>query len=141
VFKAHAAMNDLRRASYLRTDPENLRALRALRSPLEKIELDPSLNRLRLLEVAQAVSSGELVLPEALLGDVLALTATADPRSSVGAVASRSQEVAAAGAARWSSWGNDPRRSPGEARLARVVKEAYELMWSEFDRAPNGAAS
>ena len=41
VFKAHAALNDLRRASYLRNDPDNVRALRALRSPLEQIELDP----------------------------------------------------------------------------------------------------
>jgi len=135
VFKAHAAMNDLRRASYLRTDPDNLKALRALRSPLEKIELDPSLNQLRLLEVAQAVSSGELRLPDALLVDVLALTGSHDPRSTVGAVATRSREIAAAGAARWSSWGNDPRRSPEEARLARIVKEAYEVMWAEFDGA------
>ncbi|HAN37109.1 MAG TPA: hypothetical protein DCQ52_17305, partial [Acidimicrobiaceae bacterium] len=81
VFKAHAAMNDLRRASYLRNDPANLRALRALRSPLEKIELDPALHGLRLLEVAQAVAAGTLALPESLLADVLALTAAPDPRS------------------------------------------------------------
>ena len=133
VFKAHAAMNDLRRASYLRTDPENLRALRALRSPIEKIELDPALQQLRLLEVAQAVSSGDLVLPDALLADVLALTGSHDPRSAVGAVAARSRDTAAAGASRWSSWGNDPRRNPNEARLARVVKEAFEVMWTEFE--------
>ena len=140
VFKAHAAMSDLRRASYLRNDPDNLRALRALRSPLEKIELDPSLNQLRLLEVAHAVSSGELQLPPALLADVLGLTGSPDARSSVGAIASRSREVASAGAARWSAWGNDARRSPTEARLARIVKEAYELMWMEFE-SRDGAAS
>ena len=61
IFKAHAALNDLRRASYLRDDPDNLRALRALRSPLEKIELDPALLQLRLLEVAHAVSSLSLI--------------------------------------------------------------------------------
>lgn len=133
MFKAHAAMNDLRRASYLRTDADNLKALRALRSPLEKIELDPSLQQLRLLEVAQAVSSGDLTLPDVLLSDVLALTGSHDPRSSVGAVATRSRETASAGASRWAAWGNDPRRSPDEARLARVVKEAYEVMWTEFD--------
>jgi hypothetical protein len=38
---------------------------------------------------------------------------------------------------RWSTWENDPRRSPLESRLARVMKEAFEMMWSEFD----GAAS
>ena len=133
VFKAHAAMNDLRRASYLRNDPANLRALRALRSPLEKIELDPALHGLRLLEVAQAVAAGTLALPESLLADVLALTAAPDPRSVVGVVAGRSSEAAAAGAKRWAAWENDPRRSPVESRLARVMKEGYEMMWSEFD--------
>jgi len=137
MFKAHAALNDLRRASYLRDDPDNLRALRALRSPLEKIELDPALLQLRMLEVAHAVSSGELVLPEELMGDVLTLTGTADARSVVGAVASRSRDVAAGGASRWSAWGNDARRSPQDSRMARIVKEAYEAMWQEFE----GAAS
>lgn len=135
IFKAHAALNDLRRASYLRDDPDNLRALRALRSPLEKIELDPGLLQLRLLEVAHAVSSGDLVLPAAMMSDVLTLTGSSDPRSSVGAVANRSREAAADGAARWSGWGNDPRRSPTESRMARVVKEAYEAMWHEFEAA------
>jgi hypothetical protein len=45
--------------------------------------------------------------------------------------------VAAGGAARWSAWGNDARRSPQEGRMARIVKEAYEAMWQEFE----GAAS
>jgi hypothetical protein len=137
VFKAHAAMSDLRRASYLRNDPENTRALRALRSPLEKIELDPALHSLRLLEVAQAVAAGELTLPEHLLADVVALTEVGDPRSAVGAVARRGRDAAVEGAMRWSTWENDPRRSPLESRLARVMKEAFEMMWSEFD----GAAS
>ncbi|MDO9176194.1 MAG: hypothetical protein Q7V62_15405, partial [Actinomycetota bacterium] len=113
----------------------NLRALRALRSPLEKIELDPALLQLRLLEVANAVSTGDLALPDPLVSDVLTLTGTTDPRSSVGAVATRSRDIAADGAARWSTWGNDARRSPAEARLARVVKEAFEVMWHEFEGA------
>lgn len=58
--------------SYLRMDPANLRGLRGLRSPLEKIELDPALHGLRLLEVAQAVAAGTLASPESLLADVLA---------------------------------------------------------------------
>lgn len=88
---------------------------------------------LRLLEVAQAVAAGTLALPESLLADVLALTAAPDPRSVVGVVAGRSSEAAAAGAKRWAAWENDPRRSPVESRLARVMKEGYEMMWSEFD--------
>ncbi|MGE0140990.1 MAG: dynamin family protein [Ilumatobacteraceae bacterium] len=131
LFKAHAALCDLRRASYLRTDGDNSRALRALRSPIERIELDPAMQRLRLLEVGRAVAAGELALPPDLLDDVAALSATTDVRSVVGAVQGRTQEVAAAGAARWANWGNDPRRSPDESRFARIVKETYELMWSD----------
>lgn len=134
VFKAHAALSDLRRASYLRTDPDNARALRAMRSPLERIELDPSMHRLRLLEVAHAVSAGELTLPESLLDDVLTLTSSGEPLSGVAAAAGTGREVAAAGASRWATWGNDPRRSPLEARLARIVKDAFESSWAELDR-------
>ncbi len=134
AFKAHAALNDLRRASYLRTDPDNARALRALRSPLEKLELDPAFSALRLLEVAHAVGQGELRLPDELLGDVVALTAVEDSRSVVAASSASGRDAAAAGATRWASWGNDPRRSPAEARMARIVKEAFEATWFEFER-------
>ncbi|MCB0980635.1 MAG: dynamin family protein [Acidimicrobiaceae bacterium] len=134
AFKAHAALNDLRRASYLRNDPDNVRALRALRSPLEKLEFDPAFVRLRLLEVAQAVSRGDLRLPDELMGDVLALADAGDPRSVVGSSAFAGRDAAAAGAARWSAWGNDSRRSPNESRMARMVKEAFESMWLEFER-------
>ncbi len=123
VFKAHAAMSDLRRASYLRTDPDNARALRALRTPLERIELDPAMHRLRVLQVATAVAAGDLQLPPALLDDVLAM-------ADGGSEGRATREEASAGAARWGAWGNDPRRSPEEARHARAVKAAFELLWS-----------
>lgn len=132
LFKAHAALSDLRRASYLRTDSANTRVLRSLRSPLERIELDPAMHRLRMLEVAHAVAAGELALPDDLLDDVVALTTSQDPLSVVGSISGRSRETASAGAARWASWGNDARRSPDESRLARIVKEAYEVMWTEL---------
>lgn len=122
VFKAHAALADLRRASYLRSDADNARVLRDLRTPLERIELDGSMHRLRVLRAATAVAAGDLVLPPDLLDDVLALSgeAQADPVS---------KPTAAAGASRWARWGTDPRRSPDEAGHARVMKTAFELRW------------
>ncbi len=133
VFKAHAAISDLRRASYRRDDADNARALRALRAPLERIELDPTMHRLRLLAVAHAVASGELRLGEQLLDDIRVLTAPADPGAAVSAEVAGA-EAARDGAMRWAAWGNDPRRSPTEARHARTVKEAFELAWSELER-------
>jgi hypothetical protein len=138
VFKAHAAIHDLRRASYLRNDPDNAKALRALRAPLEQIELDPSFHQLRVLEVARAVAAGELVLPPVLAADVDSLTRTADPASALGAIASEAGTVSAAGASRWLTWMNDPRRSPDEVRYGRAVKEAFELLWNTFDGTSHG---
>ncbi|MGD9792131.1 MAG: dynamin family protein [Acidimicrobiia bacterium] len=133
LFKAHAAIGDLRRASYLRDDPDNARALRALRTPLERLELDSTLHRLRLLEVAHAVAAGELTLPAELLDDVSALVSRSSLESAIGANTNNAAARALEGAARWGTWGNDARRSPAEARMARVVKEAFEVLWSQFD--------
>jgi hypothetical protein len=136
VFKAHAALHDLRRASYLRTDTDNQRALRALRSPLERIELDPAMHHVRLLDVARLVAAGELMLPPALLADVAALTMTTDAATTIGSNALQRQDEAAAGAARWSTWINDARRAPDEVRHGRAVKEAFEMLWTTFAGRP-----
>lgn len=121
VFKTQAALADLRRASYLQTDADNATVLRDLRGPLERLELDGSMHQLRVLQVATSVASGGVHLPPALLDDVLAFgTDTA---------ATPARADAAAGAARWAAWGQDPRRSPDETRCARVMQTAYELRW------------
>ncbi|MFN8021081.1 MAG: dynamin family protein [Acidimicrobiales bacterium] len=121
VFKAQAALADLRRATYLQDDPANAPALRALRGPLERIELDGSMHQLRVLQLASAVASGDLQLPAELFDDVVAIGG--DDHSPI------SRADAAARAARWATWGADPRRSPEQARGARVMKTAYELRW------------
>jgi len=121
VFKAHAALNDLRRASYLRDGADNAAVLRGLRTPLERVELDGSMHRLRVLQVGTAVAAGTVVLPPELIDDMATLGAGDDQ--------TLSRAAAAAGAARWGKWGSDPRRSPDEARHARVIKTAFELRW------------
>lgn len=124
LFKTHAALHDLRRASYLRTDPGNARLLRALRSPLERIELDGAMHRLQLLQVAHSVSVGDLLLPDHLLDDLLALSADQSAGAGV-----PDRQAAAAAAALWAEWGNDPRRSPDESNWARVVRDAHAIRW------------
>lgn len=126
VFKANAALSDLRRASYLRNDANNASVLRGLRTPLEQIELDGSMHRLRVLQVGNAVATGTVSLPAELLDDVAALGAGDDP--------TMSRAAAADGASRWGAWGTDPRRSPDEARHARVMKAAFELRWEGASR-------
>jgi hypothetical protein len=126
IWKAHAALSDLRRASYLRNDADNARALRDLRTPLERIELDGSMHRLRVLQVASAVVSGVLQLPAELLEDVIV--------AGDGSSTAHDRQRAVAGAVRWGTWGTDPRRSPEEARAARIMKAAFELEWEAAAR-------
>ncbi|KAA0233225.1 MAG: Isoniazid-induced protein IniC [Acidimicrobiales bacterium] len=135
LLKAHVAVCDLQRLSYLRSDPANSRVLRSLRSPLEHLELDPEMHALRVTEVMHAAGRGELVLPADLMADLERLTSRSDPLGRLGATnRADAGQAATTGAARWSSWGQDPRRSPHEARWARDVKTAFELLWAEVDR-------
>ena len=132
MLKAHAATCDLQRISYLRTDTDNARALRALRAPLERIELDPQMHRLRVLDVMQAVSAGECRLPDELMTDLELLCASDDPLRQLGVLhIADAREAAVSGAGRWARFGQDPRRAPIEARPARIVKQAYELLLAE----------
>lgn len=133
LIKAHTALCDLRRVSYLRVaDPREATVLRGLRSPLDRLELDPTLHHLRVVQVLHDAGSGELVLPEPLLRDLEQLAAGTDPTTRTGVSALAEVPGAAlAGAARWGTWGNDPRRRPADARRARSVKEAYELLWNQ----------
>jgi hypothetical protein len=134
TFKAHAALADLRRVCWLRSDTANAKVLRQLRSELERVELDPTLHHLRLLDVAHKVSVGELMLPDHLLADVLAFAEHPEPAGSIRMLADGSSQddaraALSAGASRWAVWMNDPRRSPSDVRHARTVKEAFELAW------------
>ena len=133
LLKAHNALCDLRRLSHQRADdPDDAAALVALRSPLDRIELDPTLHHLRVVQALSDAGSGAFRLPEPLLVDLERLTAGRDPLERLG-VARRDEaaEAALAGATRWARFANDPRRRPLDVRRAQSVKEAYELLWAE----------
>lgn len=133
LIKAHNALCDLRRISYLQVpDPSAAAALRALRSPLDGLTMDPTLHQLRVVQVLNDAGRGDMTLPEGLLRDLELLASGTDPLSRLG-VHSTAEVAAAAlsGAKRWAMWGNDPRRKPLDARRARAVKEAYEVLWSD----------
>lgn len=135
LLKAHTALSDLRRISYSTgLDPAEAAVLRGLRSPIDRFELDPTLHRLRVAEVLQDASTGDFRIPEALLAELERLAAGADPvaRTGAGGV-DEVGALALAGAARWGRLANDPRRRPVDARRARSVKEAYEMIWHEAE--------
>lgn len=143
LIKAANAVADLRRLSYVAvSDPADAAALRALRSPLDRLELDPSLHHLRVVDVLADASGGGLALPDSLMIDVDRLVSGSDPWAQLG-VNNRSDAISAAqaGAARWGRWGNDPRRHPFDARRARVIKTAYELLWSTLSSEEKATAA
>lgn len=129
LLKAHTAVCELMRISYLRDDATNAKALRSLRTPLERLELDRDMQRLRVFDVMHAVSVGEQRLPDELLADLERLCASDDPLAQLGlSDAGAWVQAAIDGAGRWGRYGADPRRGPADARRARVVKQAYELL-------------
>lgn len=136
LIKANNALCDLRRISFTSAaDPEDAVALRALRAPLDLVELDPSLHQLRVVQALHDAATGEFKLPERLLGDLERLATGNDPLSRLGvATLEEAGPAALAGAAQWGRFANDPRRRPLDARRAREVKEAYEILWSQHGR-------
>lgn len=132
LIKANNALCDLRRLSYQRVDDaDDAAVLRSLRSPLDRLELDPTLHHLRVVQVLNEAASGEFRLPAPLLADLERLATGTDAPGQVGVERSdQVAEAALAGASRWGTFANDPRRRPLDARRARAVKEAYELLWA-----------
>ena len=133
LIKAAAAMGELRRLSYRQvSDPYVGATLGRLREALDHLEFDPALHQLRVVQVLQDAVSGQFRLPGSLLVDVERIAAHTDPVLRSGAERMAGvPEAALAGASRWGRFANDPRRSPADAHRARVVKEAYELLWQQ----------
>ncbi len=139
LLKCHTALCDLRRLSFSRTgDGDEQVVLHRLRSPLDRIAVDPTLHELRVAEALQEATAGSFALPEPLLADLERLASSADPLRRLG-VGDRSQigDAALAAASRWGRWSNDPRRRPADAQRARAVKTAYEMIW-QADQAALG---
>lgn len=136
LIKASNALCDLRRLSYLRVDDAgDASVLRDLRSPLDRIELDPTLHHLRVIQVLNDVAAGDLRLPATLRHDLEQLATGTDPLARLGVTdETAAADAAIAAAARWGRFANDPRRNPLDSRRARAVKEAYELLWSDAAR-------
>jgi predicted GTPase len=130
LLKIDAALTALEELSYISgTSPDGMQ-LRALRHPLERIELDPVLHDLRVLAFARSPASSQLAAE--LVDDIRSLS-HADDAARVGLPASATPSevaaAAAAGAGRWSAVANDSIVEPAVRRGARDVKRAFELIW------------
>lgn len=135
LLKAHAAIAALRRVSFLEGDADNAEALRAMRGPLERLELDGDMHDLRVLEVVQAVYRGDMKVSDDLLADLERLSRGVEVRERLGlpstATGSELAEAAAQGAGRWAAYNQDSRKRPQHRRMARDIKQAYELLYQQ----------
>jgi hypothetical protein len=140
LLKTHAGMASLRRISFLESDPDNRAALAAMRSPLEQLELDADMHDLRVLEVLHTAYRGEMKLTDELLADLerLALHNGLAERLGLapGATLTELTQAAALGAGRWATYNQDSRRKPQHRRMARDVKQAFELLYQQAAAAP-----
>src|SRR6185369_14778670 len=84
LLKAHAGMADLARISWVADDDVNRRALRRLRDPLERLQLDARMHDLRVLDVLRRVADGDHDLPVDLTHDLERLAASSTAAERVG---------------------------------------------------------
>lgn len=134
ALKARGGLSDLRRLA-VRAGGEDAEAIAAMARPLERIELDPALHDLRILDALRSVEEGAVRLPPDLLDALRRLALEETPVKQLGLDrAADPGEIAAAASravAAWARYANDTRRSPDERRLAEDVREWHELVWDQ----------
>lgn len=142
ALKARGALADVRRI-LLAAEGEEAVVAPALAGPLERIELDPALQVLRLLDAVRALEEGSVVVPDDLADDLrrLVMEDGVDRQLGLSPGASPAEIEATVGAAvaEWARYGNDSRRTPSERRLAEDVRELYEVLWDRTGTRPASA--
>jgi hypothetical protein len=100
-----------------------------LRDAIERVLQHPDSHRLRLLEVAQLVTTGAVDLPDEMEGELTRLALSNDPRWILGAPDAPVERLARAAldaATRWRVYANDA--SPAQSRVAHVAHRGFHLL-------------
>ncbi|MFV2109033.1 dynamin family protein [Micromonospora sp. LOL_015] len=101
-----------------------------LRDAVERLLHQPEYHRLRLLEVAQQVTTGAVELPEPMERELTRLALSADPRWVLELPSASAQELAAAAveaATRWRVFAVAG-ASPAQSRVALVAHRGFHLL-------------
>jgi hypothetical protein len=101
-----------------------------LRDAVQRVVQEPAYHRLRLLDVAQRVATGTVVLPEAWEAELTRLAVSDDARWVLGLPGAHPDEVCAAALAaanRWRAYANAG-ATPAQARVAQVAHRGFHLL-------------
>ncbi len=132
ALKARGGLADLRRILAQAQGDEAAVAV-AMAGPLERVELDPELHDLRILDALRLVEEGGARVPDDLREALKMLALEELPARQLGLDESADPGEIAAAASRavaaWARYSNDSRRTPDERRLGEDVREWYELVW------------
>jgi hypothetical protein len=144
ALKARGGLADLRRILGQAQGEEAAIAV-AMAGPLERVELDPELHDLRILDALRAVEEGAARVPDDLRDALKMLALEETPARRLGLDESADPGEIAAAASRavaaWARYSNDSRRTPDERRLGEDVREWYELVWDSTGVRPPRAAT
>jgi hypothetical protein len=101
-----------------------------LRDAVQRVLQEPAYHRLRLLDVAQRVSTGAVVLPAQLEAELTRLAVSDDPRWVLGLPDADAAELAGAALAAANRWRvySVAGASPAQARVAQVAHRGFYLL-------------
>ncbi|HMJ75904.1 MAG TPA: dynamin family protein, partial [Iamia sp.] len=144
ALKARGGLADLRRI-LAQAQGEEAAVAVAMAGPLERVELDPELHDLRILDALRSVEEGAARVPDELRESLKMLALEETPARQLGLDESADPGEMAAAASRavaaWARYSNDSRRTPDERRLGEDVREWYELVWDRTGVRPPRAAA
>lgn len=127
AIKAGWGLSSLEKLASHATGPEDRELLR---DAIEQVLQQPEYHRLRLLEVAQLVSSGSVELPEPMEQELTRLALSTDPRWILSLPAAAPEQLARAAleaATRWRVYAVAG-ASPAQSRVAQVAHRGFFLL-------------
>lgn len=135
AIKAGWALSSLERVASHTAHPGDREALR---DAIERLLHQPEYHRLRLLEVAQQVTTGSVELPEAMEQELTRLALSADPRWVLNLPSAPVEQLAAAAveaATRWRVFAVAG-ASPAQSRVALVAHRGFHLLSQQVRGVP-----
>ena len=140
VLKVRSVLDILDRLTYPATAGPADRGLQEFRGQLEALRLDPVMHPVAELEAWHDCCTGRADLPADLFGELRRLFTPGTVAGRLGVMPgdrATSIEAAKDGMIRWQTFLVTD-ATPAQAKVARVVRRSYQLLWSEAQKEGGG---